>query len=184
MRSIRKFAQALLCFASVGLPACGGDDGPGETKFEDLFPASSAIGSWTEDSSKGGAGVEVASTDKAVTDLINGDADPFTKRGFASFGRQYYTDGTYSLELRIWQMTDATKSTEVYDALPTEDARYGGDWETLSMGDAARITDRGSSWTLHARKAAYFLEATVGPKDDTSKGSVSSFMSTVISGVK
>lgn len=147
-------------WAALLVLACGcGDEAKPLPSMEALLPDNNEIASWIEDTSQEPAGPQIGTTVEAVEGFIDGDADPFTARTFAAFGREYYTNGVYRLELRIWQMKDAATAKDVYDKLPTEDARYGNyTWAPLDLGAAGRIADAGTTWWLHARKGPFYLE--------------------------
>jgi len=170
MKRIRTIIATGIALGTLVI-GCSGDESTPAASFESFFPADNAVGSLVEDTSVGVAGdIDKAVNDQQAAALINGDADPFMSRGFDAFGIEYYSDGTHSLELRIWQLKTAASTSEIYTALPTEITRYDAAWETLSLGDGARVVDSGSSWWLNAHKGKYFVEVVgLAPNDAAGK---------------
>ena len=178
--------MAIVACATV-VTCGGGDDGDAEVAIESLFPANQEIGAWAENTNLGDPGVEVYETKKAANDRVNGDADPFTDRNFAAFGREFYADGTFTLELRLWQMPDAATATDVYGGILQEDARYkGATWDDLDVGGTAgRIADTGSAWMINATKSKYFVEASgITPNDMAGQEAGQSFVRSVLAKIK
>lgn len=191
--ALRLLSLCTVLLAGLAFSGCGDDDnGDPLPNIETLFPANNAVGTWKEDTSQGAAGVETANTDADVYAVINGDADKFTQVGFASWAREFYTDGTSILELRIWQMRDTTGTKTIYDGVieaggTLEDARYSGStWNPVSIGEAGRVADTGSSWWINARKSVYMVEASnirdpgAGTHDATLKDSALLLVGAVI----
>jgi hypothetical protein len=143
--------------------ACGGDDDPTLPNISTLFPANNEIGSWVEDTTTGTAGVEIATDETGIVALINGGAEPFLARNYNAFGIEYYTDGTYDLELRIWQFATAAISTEMYTALLTESSTHqSSNWDDNTLGAAGRVANTNTTWWFNTRDGAHLLEVTIG----------------------
>jgi len=178
----------LAIFASLALAVtthAGGcstepaDDTPVE--IDELFPGNNELGAWIEDTSVGGAGVEVANTPNEAEALINGDADPFTSHDFAKFARQNYIDGTRQLELRIWQMPTAAGATEIYDFLVANNSIYmASSWENVAIGAAGRASNTGASWWVNARSGAFYVESKINDITPEGRADAEAFVSAVI----
>jgi len=168
MKRLLVVTFALLCFA----PGCGPANKP-PAPIDSFFPKDNEVGTWVEDSSVGKAGVEVATTSKETTDLVDGAADPFIEKGMVGFAWQSYVKDTYKLDLRVWQFKSAAAAKEAYDWLFTNASLYkASTWSDLAVGDAGKVADTGGSWWLSARKGAYIIEAKILPKDATSRTDV------------
>jgi hypothetical protein len=150
--------------AVLALSACGSSSDTKTFEIKSAFPAASASGGWIEDpdaldfySQTNPAGVSVATTNAQATAMIDGDADPFTSRGFVAMGDEFYKNtigGTpATLELRVWQMPSTTVATSVYDAMASTYT-----WTAASFGDAGRSRDTGVSWYYQVRKGVYFVD--------------------------
>ncbi len=165
--------------------ACGGADSPAETAIESLVPASGEVSGWTEDSSTGSQGVEIGKTHAEVEAKIDGDMEPFAAKSFVALARQHYAKDGYQLELRVWQMKDAATAITLYDELATTVSLYSAlSWSSISVGEAGRVADSGTTWWANARKKAYHLEARVSQKsvgDATSRAEVETFLKAVAS---
>jgi len=184
MRLTHRSLVALSAVAALLLTACPppDDNGDGDEMpdIAELFPADNEIGSWVEDSSLGGAGVEVGRSFSEAEAIVNGDADSFD--GYmVAFAREYYTDGTAGLELRAYEMGDAAACTEAYDLLIVDNPLYSANtWDAASLGDAGRIADTGSHWFVNTRKKIFYVEAWIEPNDAPGKTAVESFVETVL----
>ena len=153
---------------SGGMIGCGGEDEtPSLPDIETLFPANDAVGSWVEDiTPPKTAGIDTALSDSAVIGMVNGDADPFVSRGFVAFARQFYMDGTYTLEFRVWQMISKAEAKDVYAGLLTEVSQYDLTWTALALGEEGRVGNTGSTWWINTHKNAYHVEASsITPND-------------------
>jgi len=180
MRPFSVFVLVTAMFAA----ACGDDD-PTLPNIATLFPANNEIGSWVEDTSTGTAGVEIATDENGIVALINGGADAFLSRNYNAFGIEYYTDGTYDLELRIWQFATAAISTEIYTALLTESSTHQtSTWEDSTLGTAGRVANTSTTWWFNVRDGAHLLEVTIGESgtapDATSKTAGETFVNGVL----
>jgi hypothetical protein len=161
---------------------CGsGDNGSPDTgtppTLDSFFPADNAVAGWVEDTSLGHAGVEVyASSDSSAINStpIDGDLDPFQQQGFKALGLQYYklvgdAGVIYKLQLRLWQMNNATGASTIYDNILTARDPYKvmTNWTDVSIGDKGRAGNSGTQWIVDSRKLSYFAEARLTTSDDT-----------------
>lgn len=137
---------------------CGCNSEKNELTFKDYFPADNAIGSWV---ARGNTGLEIATDPgQPLFDLINGDAPAVLNISptIEAFGRKPYTDGTYNLELRIWEFADQATSKAVYDGFIQDNLYSGNEYQDLSIGDAARVGDTGLDWIFNVQKGVYFVD--------------------------
>lgn len=142
--------------------------------IDSFFPQDNAIGSYALEASS--PKVQVAKSSTAMESLINGDAAPYITKGAAALGWGKYASGAYRLDARVWQLKSAASATETYDYLVSDVALYQANtWTTLSVGEAGRVADTGSSWWLNARKGSYIIEVKVTAKDATSRTDAESF---------
>jgi len=169
-------------------PTC---EAPG--KLTTYFPADNEYGSWHENTAVHETGVALADADtareqgitikKVAENLVDGDADAFTSRGMVAFARQDYTDGTYALELRIWQMPDEAGAKEVYEWTQTNDVHYNGNtWTEIAIGDAGRetsVTGLGYRW-INARQCACQVESRISPDDANGQTALLDFIKKVL----
>ncbi|MBI3180282.1 MAG: hypothetical protein HYZ27_11515 [Deltaproteobacteria bacterium] len=175
------------CFSSLAalcLIACGDSDPPSATTIESLVPASGEVSGWNEDPATGAPGVEVGKTHAEVEAKIDGDMEPFAAKSFVALARQHYAKDGYQLELRIWQMKDEATATALYSDLATTVSLYSAlSWSNVSVGDAGRVADSGTTWWVNTRKKAYHVEARVSQKsvaDATSRADVEAFAKAVV----
>lgn len=164
---------------------CNGDDDPSLPDIGTLFPSANEIGSWVEDTTLGAAGVEVATDDDGIVALIDGGAGPFLDRNYNAFGIEHYTDGTYALELRIWQFTTNAIASELYTALLTESSTHqSSTWEDSSLGDTGRVANTNTTWWFDVRKGSHLLEVNIGESgaapDAASKTAGETFINAVL----
>ncbi len=156
--------RLVLALAAVALSswACNGDDDDPLPAIETLFPANNAVGAFVEDTAIGAAGVETATDDAGVVALINGGAGPFLQRDYDAFAIEHYTDSTFDLELRVWQLASSAVATDLYTGLLTESSTHqASTWTDASLGDAGRIADTGATFWFNVRKGPYLLEQTI-----------------------
>ena len=176
-----------LTLATLGV-GCGGDDDQ-PIDIESLFPADSAIGSFVEDGAAGAAGIEVANSAATIEALINGDAVPFNAAGFLVFARQHYTDGgSYSLEVRVYEMPDDATAASLYADLAINRDLYSTQvWSDLTIGAASRIANtNGTTWWLNAHKGAYYFEVRINQAttdDSVARGHGESFAGAIAAAI-
>lgn len=146
--------------------------------IDSFFPKDNAIGTYALEGAS--PSVQVAKSATAMEGLINGDAAPFISKGAAALAWGKYASGTYRLDARVWQMKSSSNATDTYDSLVTDVALYQANtWSALSVGEAGRVADTGSSWWLNARKGSYLIEVKVTPKDATSRTDAESFAAAI-----
>lgn len=167
------------------LAACGSSETPpAATAIESLIPASGEIAGWSEDAAAGAPGVEVGKTPAEVEAKIDGDAEPFSAKSFVAWARQHYAKDGYQLELRIWQMKDDATAAALYDDLVVSVSLYSAlTWSNVTVGDAGRVADSGTTWWANSRKKAYLVEARIQQKmaaDPTARAEVESFAKAVV----
>ncbi|MBN2361239.1 MAG: hypothetical protein JXR83_17420 [Deltaproteobacteria bacterium] len=161
-------------------------------KLTGYFPSDNEIGSWHENTAVHEAGIALADADtareqnitvkKAVEDIVDGDADAFTARGMMAFARQDYVDsGNNNLELRIWQMPDADKATEVYEWTQVNDVHYNGStWTEVAVGEAGRETVTAGYRWVNARQCHCQVEARIDPDNAANQTAVIDFLKQVL----
>lgn len=154
------------------------DDEP--VAIESLFPANNEVGTWVEDTSKGQAGVQVSNSAAEAQADVDGDADSFEDT-MVAFAREFYQNGTHTMELRVWQMQDAAACSAVYDELVTSDPLYTSNtWTAASLGEAGRVADTGTQWWHNVRKAAYHIEAKTEANDADGKSGAEAMIGAVL----
>jgi hypothetical protein len=164
---------ALLCACP---PADSGEDPPA---IETLFPKNSEVGTWIEDTSKGTAGVQVSNSAAEAQADVDGDADSF-ENDMVAFAREFYTNTTHTMELRVWQLKDASACTRIYDDLVVNDPLYTSNtWTAATLGDAGRVADTGTQWWHNARKKAYHIEAKTQANDADGKSAAEAMITAV-----
>lgn len=174
-----------------GLNVCSSDDGDGgtTTTIASFFPANNEVGSWAEEEminadgiNMNPTGVEVGKNHDEAVAILNGDAGLFTEYGFLTVGREFYTDGTNSLELRIWQMPSAEVATNIYNDLLTKSASYENkDWQDIALGDAGRFCGNVNVYWYNVRKGKYYINIKeVLPYTDAGKAAAENFSSAVL----
>jgi hypothetical protein len=182
MKLIARVATALAAVAALALLGCppteeNGDELP---DIEELFPADNEVGSWVEDTSTGAAGVEVARSYTETWEMVDGDADSF-EDGLVAFAREYYTDGSMQLQLRVWEMKDADTCSSIYSSLVSDDPLYSANtWEDVSLGEAGRVADTGTHWWFNSRSKIFQVEAWIDSNDDPGKSAAQSFLEAVL----
>lgn len=153
--------------------------------IDTLFVKDNEIGTWVEDTSLGSAGVETARTRDGVYALVNGDAEPFIAKGFVAFARERYRSGSYTADVRVWQMKDAAVARDTYSSLVTDVSAYKANtWTDVAIGEAGRIADTGTTWWVNAKKAAYVIEVKAQPRDATSETDSKAFATAVASKIR
>ncbi len=164
--------RLLALAAALSALGCGPANKP-PPAIESFFPADNEVAGWAEDASVGKPGVEVATTAKAATDLVDGAADPFVSQGMVGFAWQTYVKGTYQLDLRVWQFASAPAGADAFTWLFANASLYKANtWTDVAVGTSGKVSDTGSGWWLSANKGAYIIEAKVKPKDSTSRADV------------
>ena len=124
------FAQKVVAGLTSGMPAP-----------VSLVPAANAIPGWTLDqnSSLTASGPAVATDNASATALIDGAADPFydSSKGYQAKGLAWevYANGTYSTDLKIWQMASAADAAQLYTDLLIEPLYANVVWTTCSGTD-------------------------------------------------
>jgi hypothetical protein len=154
---------------ALALSACG-DDETDLPDFATLFPADNEIGSYVEarvlaenEHDQGfnwEAGPYVTTDGQDVEDRIDGAASHFINAGFANFGLEDYTNGTYDIELHIWQMKTPAGATTAMDEATTDTT-----WTDASLGEAARVQNQNTSslFTWFIRKGVYIIKVRSKP---------------------
>ena len=156
------------------------DDDDDSVAIASLFPANNEVGTWVEDTSLGSAGVQVSNSAAQAQADVDGDADSFEDT-MVAFAREFYTSGTHTMELRVWQMQDAAACTAVYDDLVVNDPLYTPNtWSAVSLGEAGRVADTGSQWWHNVRKAAYHVEAKTQSNDADGKSGAEAMIGAVL----
>jgi hypothetical protein len=172
---------------ALALAACGGSTSTAVT-IESLVPADGEVTGWTEDPAAGAPGVEVAKNNTEVEAKIDGDAQPFIDKAFVAWARQNYIKDGFKLELRVWQMKDDATATSLYDDLVASYSLYKTQtWSNLSIGDAGRVADTGTTWWYNSRKKLYHVEVRVTQKsamDATARTEGQSFITAVVAKIK
>ncbi len=106
-----------------------------------LVPLADPTSGWMLDqnSSKTASGVAVATDATSATALVDGAADPFydTTKSYQAKGLAWevYSNGTYSLDLKIWQMASATNAAQLYTDLLDNSLYSNITWTTCSETD-------------------------------------------------
>ena len=110
-----------------------------------LVPAAASSSGWTLDQNvpKTANGVVTATDATSATNLIDGGADPFydPSKSYSAKGLAWevYTNGTYSLDLKVWQMASAHDASQIYSDL-LSDPLYSPDnvpWITCNGTDTS-----------------------------------------------
>jgi hypothetical protein len=183
------------CMMGVGLVGCGGGSsggaggsgggGSGGTtspvSFLDLVPLDNTISGWTVDQSiskTAGQVAATATTEKDVTDLIDGAAADFFAAPYApqNFAWQNYVNASLpspvgattgsTMKLYILQMPDSDQPCSLYTSLLQVALYSSNTWEdptSPTIGTKSRITDSGTDWWVNYCKGNYYVEARLSP---------------------
>jgi len=106
-----------------------------------LVPAPDQNSEWQLDqnSPKTANGVATATDATSATALVDGAADPFydTTKSYQAKGLAWevYSNGTYSLDLKIWQMASVTDASTIYDDLLNNSLYNNVTWTTCPGTD-------------------------------------------------
>jgi hypothetical protein len=182
-----KRTLAILAVVLLACPfaACGGGGNDNPDPVESYVPISGEVGGWLEDTgaaNNGAAGAEVCRQATGIPDFIDGAIDPFVDTGaWVAVAWEFYINGTITLELRLYEMGNATACQEVYDYLATHPE--GVAWESVTLGQAGRTADQGPYWKTHARKGNYFIETFTFPGDADTRPAALDFAGAVLAGL-
>ena len=176
------------CGGSSSTPDAGSSAPPA---IETLFPGNNEVATWTEDTTVGKAGVEVATTELAAEALVDGDKAPF-EGNFSAFGWQTYVSGTQRLEQRIWRMKSTALASSIFtDILSDSVHGYPSEtWENLAVGEAGRIAVSGVKVWVNARKGVDYIEIKVyavetgGSVEATARADAETFIKAVMAKYK
>lgn len=173
--------KRLVVAAGLALAACGTPT-PATPAIDKLFPAANEVSTWAEDTAVGKLGVEVAKSATAIEALIDGDGAPFNEKGALALGWEHYQAGSSKIDARVYQMKTAASSKETYDYLVASVGLYmANTWTPVdAVGDAARVTDTGSSWWFNARRGVFIFELKITPKDATTRTEVEAFAKAMV----
>ncbi|MBN2496477.1 MAG: hypothetical protein JXR96_17925 [Deltaproteobacteria bacterium] len=169
------------CGTSSNNGSDGGTDAGNGSKVEDYVPASGEIAGWTEDTSRGQAGVEAAYTVDDGVALIDGALDPFVDTGkWVSMAIEYYMNGDNRIQLSLFEMQDAAGAAQIYNYL--EGHPEGTPWETsdISGADESRIANQGAYWQIHAIKGKYLAETLTEPRSTETESVAKDFAAAVL----
>jgi hypothetical protein len=173
------------CVASVALVGCGGGSsggagGSGGGTFLDLVPRDNTISGWVVDQTvakTAGQVAATATTEQAVTDLIDGAAadffaSPYTPQNFAW---QNYLNASLpspmgattgsTMKLYILQMPSG-QPCNLYASLLNVALYSSNTWTdptTPAIGTKSRITDSGTDWWINFCKGSYYVEVRLSP---------------------
>jgi hypothetical protein len=172
----------VLCTLSLSLSACGGSSAP--SNIADLLPSGTVAG-WTR-----GASFTVQTANiigdstHGVTGYIDGAAADYSSQNFVAWARgQSYVNGSYSLELQIWQYAGASDASGIYSALPHMTG-FQSNWTDVSgIGGAARVADTGANYWFEAIKDAYLVELKNITHDPTAKSDAQAFLAALVAGL-
>jgi len=149
----------------LGLAACSGSKGDDTctqtAAIQTLFPADNEVPGWTV---QNGATFQTANTNQALTDIIDGAADPYIDAGFLVWGRQLYTDGTHNIDFQVYQLPSVAKNDAIWADMITNakyrQANTASGWTDIAdIGEAARYADTGNNWWVEARECAYQIDS-------------------------
>ncbi|HJX67027.1 MAG TPA: DUF6599 family protein, partial [Polyangia bacterium] len=124
------FAQKVVGGLTSGMPAP-----------VSLVPPANAIPGWTLDQNNPltASGPAVATDNASATALIDGAADAFydPSKSYQAKGLAWdvYANGTYSIDLKIWQMASAADAAQLYTDLLIEPLYANVMWTTCSGTD-------------------------------------------------
>ena len=156
----------------------GGGDGTTTQKVEAYAPADNEISGWTEDTSKGAAGVEAGYTKTDIEALINGKHDPYHAEGSDGFAMEYYKKDLGSgcqgkLTLYLWDMTTAAGAKNMFDKNKSDGETQAG----LTFEDITGVVTQGiiafdAIYIAYAHKNDYILQISAQPSDVTACGTL------------
>jgi hypothetical protein len=179
--------------AGVSLVGCGGGGGGGSggsggggnggtttVSFLDLVPRDGTIPGWTVDpsiSKTAGQVAATATTEKDVTDLIDGAAADFFAAPYTpqNFAWQNYVNASLpspmgattgsTMKLYIMQMPSGQPCT-LYTSLLKVALYSTNTWTdptSPAIGTKSRITDSGTDWWINFCTGNYYVEARLSP---------------------
>jgi len=129
---VTSFAQTVVAKLTSGSPAP-----------VSLVPASNAITGWSFDPTnpQTASGPAVANDATSAINLIDGASGPFydPSKSYQAKGLAWedYTNGTYTIDLRIWQMPSTTAAGQLYTDLLSDSLWANTTWTTCSGTDPA-----------------------------------------------
>jgi hypothetical protein len=157
--------RTILLLAAVTLAGCGST---ASATIDSFFPGQNEVSTYVEDTTVGQPGVEVAHGATAIEALVDGDATSFNAKGVVAFAWQHYVKANLKVDARVWQMQDVANATDTYSYLVANDNLYkSNSWTDVSVGDAGRIANTGSSWWVNSRKGKYLVEVRLTGSTDT-----------------
>ena len=171
---------SVLLSSLLAVVGCGSSGGGEQVDLVDLLPASGQISGWQEDTSRGEAGPEVTSDLAEATMWVDGAMDTFTATGgWVALAQEFYVNGEITIDLHIFEMSDADKASAVYDAL----ADYSGiSWTDESYGGGEAKGRFGCTAPFYcgadAQKGKYFIETNTKPA--TAESEAKALMSAVL----
>jgi hypothetical protein len=185
-----------ICVAGVALVGCGGGSngggggigggggggagGSAPASLLDLVPRDNTISGWVVDSSiskTAGQVAATATTEKDVTDLIDGAAADFFAAPYSpqNFAWQNYVNASLpsplgattgsTMKLYILQMP-AGQPCNLYTSLLNVALYKSNTWTdptSPAIGTKSRITDSGTDWWINFCKGNYYVEARLSP---------------------
>jgi surface antigen len=174
MKRILIPALTILVGALLGVNGCGssstettpsGTGGAGAKTIEQVIPKANDIAGWNLDSTNSKTAGQLAAFGRNKDDaeaLIDGSAAAFFKAPYSSvLAWQNYVNGDgYTVDLHLWQLTTAELAGALFAELLVDYPLYANNvWTDLAgLGDAARITNTGTTWWINLRKGAYIVE--------------------------
>jgi hypothetical protein len=129
-KDVISFGQAVVAKLTSGSPTPA-----------NLVPAPNAIPGWTFDQNNSSTanGPAVANNVSSAEALIDGASFPFydPSKGYQAKGLAWevYTNGTYTIDLKIWQMPSAAATAQLYTDLFSEARWASTTWTTCSGTD-------------------------------------------------
>ena len=108
-----------------------------------LVPTADESSGWTLDQNqpKTANGVATATDSTSAVALVDGAADPFydSSKSYQAKGLAWevYTNGTYSVDLKVWQMASAHDASLVYADLKLDSLYANVTWTECSGTDTA-----------------------------------------------
>jgi hypothetical protein len=139
-------------------PGCSSDIGT-------LVPALEAVVGWTTDPTKP---VQTAHSFAEATAAVDGTADPFFTPAMSAVGMVHlgYINGTYKIELFVWQMASATDAHTMFLSLPSNpDMLYASVKTPVSpvLGDEGAYGVQATAVHMLIRKGPYLLDLRGSP---------------------